>query len=133
VDETILSQSLDELEYDHWPDPDDDATRLVQEVHRLRSLPIGQMTVDDLRLLLGQQIGTSWLMPLALERLMRDPVAQGDFYPGDLLIAVLRTDKSYWSTHPDAVQSLNDVRRRLIDIPDVPDRLLAGDNWPAID
>jgi hypothetical protein len=125
----MLSQSLDELEHDQWPEADDDATRLVHEVHRLRSVPIGLMTVEDLRLMLGQQVGTEWLMPLALERLTSDPLAAGDFYPGDLLMSVLRTDASYWPTHPDALKALQEVRRQLVDRREVPDGLLAGDNW----
>jgi hypothetical protein len=131
MDKTILTKSLDHLEGDRWPDPDDTVTRLVQEAHRLRSVPIGQMTTEDLRLLLGQAIGTEYLMPLALERLRRDPLAQGDFYPGDLLVGVLRTDTAYWSTHPNELRALKEVRLGLMDMDDVPDRLLADPNWPA--
>jgi hypothetical protein len=91
------------------------------------------LTVEDLRLLLGQQIGTEWLMPLALAHVTINPLAQGDFYPGDLLTGVLRTDMSYWSSHSDELQVLNEVRRLLMNLPDVPDWLLARDNWPAFD
>jgi hypothetical protein len=121
-----------ELEDDRWPVADDDATSLVREVDRLRSVPIGSMTVENLRLMLGQQIGTERLMPLALDCLKRDPLAAGDFYPGDLLMSVLRTDTSYWSTHPDALKALQEVRLQLIDGRDVPHGLLAGDNWPML-
>jgi hypothetical protein len=125
MDGTNLTRSLNELEGGYWPEPDDTDTRLVEEIHRLRSVPIGQMTTEDLRLLLGQQIGTEWLMPLALERLERDPLAEGDFYPGDLLMGVLRTQEGYWPTHPEPSQALKRVRLRLLEISDVPDRLLS--------
>jgi hypothetical protein len=133
MNRTNLTRSLDELEGDQWPEPEVAVTRLVQEVHRLRSVPIGQMTTEDLRLLLGQQIGTEWLMPLALECLKRDPLAEADFYPGDLLVGVLRTEASYWPTHPEAIQALKRVRLRLLDISDVPDRLVNDVGWPAFD
>ena len=40
-------------------------------------------------------------MPIAIEILERDPLTQGDFYPGDLLGNVLRVDPSFWDEHPD--------------------------------
>lgn len=130
---TNLTRSLDELEGHHWPRPEGTVTRLMEEVHRLRSVPIGQMTTEDLRVLLGQQIGTEWLMPLALERLERDPLAEGDFYPGDLLVGVLRTDASFWPTHDEPMQALKRVRLRLLDLSDVPERILNDVGWPAFD
>lgn len=93
MDERRLAQTLDELEGDTWGPPGFDS-HLVQETHRLRSIPIGELTVENLRLLLGQQIGTPWLVPLALAQLVDDPLAMGDFYPGDLLTSVLGTDRS---------------------------------------
>lgn len=36
-------------------------------------------------------------MPLAIKRLQSDPLAEGDYYPGDLLCAVLCVSPIYWA------------------------------------
>ncbi len=73
-----------------WPEPDGSATRLVRMVHRLRKVPVQNLTVEDLRVLVGQRVSLEIVMPRVLDELMRNPLASGDFYPGDLLVATLR-------------------------------------------
>src|SRR5438552_1638945 len=58
---------------------------------------IGQFSVEDLRIMIGQRIGLPWLVPVALEVLEQDPLAEGDFYPGDLLGRVLSVGRDFWS------------------------------------
>lgn len=99
--------SLEELEGDAWGDPPADATRLVATAHRLRRKPIDALDAEDLRLLLGQQIGVPVLVPLALDMLERNPLAEGHFYPGDLLATVLRrVPTEYWEAHPSEAARL---------------------------
>jgi hypothetical protein len=94
------SSSLEEIEGDFWGDPPAGATSLVATVHELRRRPIGTLAVEDLRVLIAQHMGLDVLVPPALARLERDPLAEGDFYPGDLLVAVLRVPAAYWAAHP---------------------------------
>ena len=47
--------------------------------------------------MLGQEIGVPILLPLAVAVLLREPLAEGDLYPGDLLGSVLRLPDSAWS------------------------------------
>ncbi|MCX4231305.1 MULTISPECIES: contact-dependent growth inhibition system immunity protein [Streptomyces] len=68
-------RSLEEIERDRWPAPPQDATRLVATAHALRRRPIGELAVEDMRLLIGQDIGLPCLLPLALEVLRGDPMA----------------------------------------------------------
>ncbi|MFE4801034.1 contact-dependent growth inhibition system immunity protein [Streptomyces sp. NPDC056708] len=82
-------RSLEGLEDDRWPAPSGDATRLVATAHALRRKPIGELTVEDMRLLIRQNEGLPYLLPLALEVLRLDPMAEGHMYEGDLLSAVL--------------------------------------------
>lgn len=49
--------------------------------------------------MIGQNIGLTWLIPLALDKLQVDILAEGDFYEGDLLVSVLKTSPSYWRNH----------------------------------
>jgi len=63
--------------------------------------------------MIGQRIGLPFLIPLALERLEQEPLAEGDLYHGDLLQAVLRTDESFWANHPASLQRVRKVVSRV--------------------
>lgn len=76
------------------PEPDD--TALVRRCRQLVYTDVGDFTVEDLRIMLGQQLGVRSLLPLAVRTLVRDPMAEGDYYRGDLLMAVLRLPHSAW-------------------------------------
>ncbi|MEU0536887.1 contact-dependent growth inhibition system immunity protein [Amycolatopsis tolypomycina] len=102
------SRSLEQLEGDSWGAPPADATRLISTAYALRRKPVGDLSAEDLRLLLGQHIGVETLVPLALTMLEDDPLAEGDFYPGDLLVAVLKAPATHWPAHPG---DLDRVRR----------------------
>ena len=118
-------QSLEALEDDFWGDAPAGSTRLVSTVHVLRRQPVGSLDVEGLRVLIGQHVGLETLLPLALERLEEDPLAEGDFYPGDLLAAVLRVPESYWMARPEEAARVRDVVDRLT--PEQVDHALAGD------
>src|SRR5690242_10449772 len=93
--------SLVQIEDDRWGEPPADATRLIATVHHLRHKPIHSLTAEDLRLLVAQRVGLNVLVPQALARLKQDPLLEGDFYPGDVLVAVLKVPHSYWLAHPN--------------------------------
>jgi len=94
------SKSLQQLDGEDWGKPTYDS-HLVTECHRLRRVPLCQFTVEDLRIMIGQHICLEYLMPLALEHLRADPLAEGAYYSGDLLSAVLRAGRDVWQQHPD--------------------------------
>ncbi|MFJ2868872.1 contact-dependent growth inhibition system immunity protein [Kitasatospora sp. NPDC087314] len=110
-------RSLEELERDRWPAPSADASRLVATVHALRRRPIGELTVEDMRLLIGQDVGLAHLLPLAAEVLRDDPMAEGDMYEGDLLSAVLTGSPAVWSQRPELARKLGVVVSGLADLP----------------
>ena len=103
-------KSLQELERCDWGEPSNDDTSLVTRCLRLRRKPLDEITAEDLRLMVGQQISLSILIPLAVERLEAEPLVECRFYPGDLLEAVFRTDEAFWASHPDSCQRI----RRLV-------------------
>ena len=101
--------SLEQIEGDAWGDPPQGATRLVRTAHDLRRKPIATLTTEDLRLLIGQQIGVDVLVRCALALLSDDPLAEGDFYPGDLLVAVMKLPPQFWAAHPDQAMALRKI------------------------
>jgi hypothetical protein len=56
--------------------------------------------VEELRLLIGRQRSLARYVPLALDLLEANPLAEGDYYPGDLLHAVLQVEPEYWRANP---------------------------------
>ncbi|MFJ8631601.1 contact-dependent growth inhibition system immunity protein [Streptomyces sp. NPDC093568] len=109
-------RSLEELERVRWPAPPADASRLVATVHALRHRPIGDLTVEDMRLLIGQNVGLSHLLPLALEVLRDDPMAEGDMYEGDLLFAVVTRSPAIWNEWPELGRELAAIVSELTDL-----------------
>ncbi len=107
------SKSLQQLEGEDWGEPTY-PSHLVCECHRLRRIPLREFTVENLRIMIGQNIGLQYLVPLALERLQTDPYAEGDMYPGDLLVSVLRSDAEFWRRRRELRQQLAEISERTI-------------------
>jgi hypothetical protein len=102
VPEHNQGQSLEEIENDRWGDPPADATRLISTAYALRKRPVEALDAEGFRLLISQQIGLDTLIPLAIDQVERNPLAEGGFYPGDLLDALMRrVPQSYWQAHED--------------------------------
>lgn len=105
--------TLEEAEGDRWPEPEAGSTSLIVRCHALRRKPLSALTAADLRIMLSQQIGVPVLLPIAVEVLSVEPLVEGDFYPGDLLSAVLRLPETAWSHLPGEQQRLREVLRIL--------------------
>ena len=110
-------RSLEELERDCWPASSADDTRLITTAHALRRRPIGELTVEDMRLLIGQDIGLPYLLPLAVEVLRENPMAEGHMYEGDLLSAVLTRTPTVWGGLPELDRELRGIVSRLTGLP----------------
>jgi hypothetical protein len=98
--------TIQQIEGTDWGDPPADGSFLIQRCHELRRKPLAQFTVEDLRIMVGQEIAVPILLPIALDILVTKPLAEGDFYAGDLLWAVLRLPASAWSAMPEQRQRL---------------------------
>ena len=104
-------RTLDELDPPAW-DASGDATALVKRCHELRRTPLSDFTVEDLRVMIGQEISLIYLVPRAIEVIEANALAEGDFYPGDLLHALVRVRDGYWQANPDAVVTRERSPRR---------------------
>lgn len=95
-----FSLSLEELEKDYWKDPVNFSTGLVERCFNYRKIPLQRLTIEQLRTLIGQNIGLKFLIPLASEKLKENILAEGDFYAGDLLNAIITSDVDFWKSNP---------------------------------
>lgn len=98
----MLNKTVEQLDGQDWGEPSY-PSHLVTECHRLRRVPLKEFTVENLRIMIGQHIGLDWLVPLALTRLYDEPFADGDYYEGDLLNAVLRLPDAFGKAIPTCV------------------------------
>ncbi len=108
---SVFDKSLQELEHSDWGEPTYNSY-LVTTIHRLRRVPLRQFSVEDLRIMIGQNMGLPYLVPLALEQLRKHPLVEGDFYPGDLLKAVLSADANFWRDHADWRDEVEEIAQR---------------------
>jgi len=129
---TDRSRSLEQLEGQRWPDPPEDTTSMVKNVHELRRRPVGTLEPHELARLIGQGVGLAWLLPLAVE-ILRETApnqAAGGFYDDDLLSAVVTVNPEVWAAVPELARELRDAVTMLTDLsryvkPDV-DKFLAS-------
>lgn len=97
VHETDVCLSLEQLEGVAWEEPDQADTVMVQRLHALRKKPIGSLTDDEVRLAVSQRVGAPFILDVAFQRLTRDPLLDANFYPGDLLSALIRAKDDLWA------------------------------------
>jgi hypothetical protein len=90
------NRSIEELEKKKWNEPAGHATYLTTTVHRLRKKKLNDFDIEDLRIMIGQNEGLIYLIPIAIERLKINLFAEGDLYEGDLLHNVLNINPDYW-------------------------------------
>jgi hypothetical protein len=124
LSEEERNRSLQELDGQDWGEATF-PSYLVRTCHALRRKPLRDFTVEDLRIMIGQNISLEYLVPLAIERLQHDPFAAGDFYPGDLLGSVLKVKFSFWKQRPDLRQAVEAIVALIPDFPDILDKELS--------
>lgn len=88
-------KTLENLEKKYLGDSPID-TQLVTTCYALRKKPLQDFEIEDLRIMIGQNEGLDYLIPLAIDKLRFNILAEGDFFEGDLLKSVLKSNEKYW-------------------------------------
>ncbi len=102
-------KNLESLERESWGSTPKDESYLVTTVHELRKKQLNDFTIEDLRIMIGQNVGLPFLIPLAIEQLEKNILAEGDFYEGDLLKNVLSSDPEYWKSEKTNWQTVTEL------------------------
>ena len=113
----MKDRTLEDLDNSRWNETELQS-HLVTECHRLRKKPIGEFSIENLRIMLGQNIGTKYLLPIALEVLSQDPLAEGDYYPGDLLSSVLNLPNGVWLREKKLLKEVMSVLELISEVPE---------------
>jgi hypothetical protein len=120
-----LNTTLQKLDGRDWGEPPGNSY-LVTACYYLRKKPLRDFTTEDLRIMIGQHMSLEYLIPLALDRLRADPLAEGDYYPGDLLKVVLTVPAGYWEANREAREVIGEIVARAQPLP----QQLNGVVWP---
>lgn len=86
---------------------------LIDECIRLHSVPLKDLTAENLRVLIDQCIGLEYVIPLALDKLEINPLESGKMYTGDLLLTVSKVSVEFWQEHSDLNNRLVEVKIEL--------------------
>ena len=76
----LEGKTLEQLDCQQWGEPNFDSW-LIKRARELRKIPLNKFTVEDLRLMIGQGFSPEYLVPIALDVLKEDILAEGDYYP----------------------------------------------------
>ena len=96
--ETNLNKTIEQLEKKYLEIPKEESY-LITTCLSLRKKPLGDFDIEDLRIMIGQNSGLIYLIPLAIKALENNILAEGDFYKGDLLKSVLTSDNEFWKNN----------------------------------
>ena len=106
------TKSIEELEKDIWKNPSEFPTDLVEKCYRYRKISIAELTNEQIRLLISQKIGIEYLIGIALEKLERNILTEGDFYEGDLLVAVSSLPTQFWNENQSEFLNFKNLVKR---------------------
>lgn len=109
---TNRSLNLEVLEKSYWTRPEEWYSFLEEACHAYRKIPLEQLTIEHLRLLIGQKMSLDYLLPIAFEKLKANIFAEGDCYEGDLLDNVLSLDTDYWQSQPHYYQRFLSILKK---------------------
>ena len=94
------NQTLETLENKVWGEAPF-SSHLVEATYALRKKPLNEFSVEDFRIMIGQNKSLPLLLPLALQILETNLFAEGNYYEGDLLQAVLNVDPIFWGSNAE--------------------------------
>jgi hypothetical protein len=93
------NSTIEELENDFWVEPLVFPTNLVKDIFLLRRKKISQLSPNDIRLLISQDVGLKFIIPIALKKLKSNILEETFYYPGDLLMAIMDVEKTFWDNN----------------------------------
>ena len=94
-----MNKTIEEIENDYWKEPEYNS-HLVETCYALRKKNLMDFTVEDIRIMIGQNMSLQILIPFAIQKLKENILIDGDYYEGDLLHSVLSSDRSFWRMNP---------------------------------
>src|SRR5579885_3320983 len=79
----------------------------------IREVPLDELSIGDIGRAIRQNIHLGHVVPLALHRLLSEPLA-GDMYDGELLASLKSVPREYWANHETDRLSLKSAMEMLL-------------------
>jgi hypothetical protein len=99
-------KTINQLQDKPIPRPPEYESHLVKRCFDLANKKLKYFSPEDLRIMIGQNIGLEYLVPIAIEVLEQEPFIEADFYEGDLFLNVLKVDKTFWEEKPELKENV---------------------------
>ena len=110
-------KSIENLEGENWGEVPADESSIVIRLMKLRKIPLEEFSIDDIRFMIGQEIGLRYLLVLAIEILKKNLLAEGNYYEGDLLNAIFHIKPQNWEgNHEHWIQIDELIKNRLSEL-----------------
>lgn len=89
---------------------------LVSNCKVALSKPIGELSNDDIRMLITQSIGLEVLVSEALDTLEEDPLISAGLYRGDLLAGILNVPNTFWENNKKLNNRMVEIKIDVVEI-----------------
>jgi hypothetical protein len=93
------TKSIQELTGDFWPDPGIESY-VIRTSHAVRRKPLDSLSLEDIRMGVMQQVGLTYLVPIAIEAVEQDPFAESMHFEAEITLKLLQIPYEYWKRHP---------------------------------
>jgi CDI immunity proteins len=110
----LLSKTLEEIENDYWQ-KNNFPTGLIEKCYYARKKKLQDLEPVDARLLISQNIGLAYIVPLAMKWLEKDILTEAIYYPGDLLESILRAPADFWKSNQDLWKKYDALLKKVGD------------------
>ena len=109
----LSAQSLAQLGALELSDPGESASPLHRRLYELLNRPLASLSVVDWRVLIAQDHGLDFLVAPAMDALEKAPLLETEHFQGDLLVALLGADPTFYASHPDLRLRLERLLERV--------------------
>lgn len=92
----MLEKSIEQLENNYWKKESEFPSNLIEKCFEYRKIKLSELTIEQIRLLISQEIGIKYLIEIALKKLELNILAEGNLYEGDLLDSVSKISNEFW-------------------------------------
>ena len=110
-----IDKTINQLHDKPIPRPPEYESHLVKRCFDLANKKLKYFSPEDLRIMIGQNIGLEYLVPMAIEVLKKEPFIEADFYEGDLFLNVLKVDEVFWKEAPELKESILKIFKDNLD------------------
>lgn len=108
-------KNLENLEKNNLGEVPLDESSIVQRLYRLRKIPLEEFTIDDVRFMIIQETGLPYLLTISIEILEKDLLAEGNYYEGDLLGAIMKIRPDNWKGNKELWTEIDTLVKDRLD------------------